>query len=333
MRCLRAPDFWRADGVAARLLAPAGALYGAIAARRLQRDAPHAALPTIIVGGLTAGGDGKTPLVIALARALSAQGETPALLSRGYGRLPAPSKPFNVDAERDLPEAVGDEALLLARHALAIVGADRVASAKLARERGASVIILDDGFQSRGLAADLSLLAVDSHYGAGNGRCLPAGPLRAPLRAQIAAADALIVIGDGAAGKALATRAPKPVFAAHVVPDARIVQKLEGARVVAFAGIGRPEKFFATLRAAGAQLVETRSFPDHHRFSAREIAGLAELGARSRARLVTTEKDALRLRGSGLDVDILPIRLAFSDADGLAATLALAIARARLRAS
>ncbi|QGM99686.1 tetraacyldisaccharide 4'-kinase [Methylocystis parvus] len=231
-------------------------------------------------------------------------------------------------------DAVGDEALLLARHAMTIVGADRVAGAKLAQEKGATVLILDDGLQSRRLMPDLALLAIDSNYGAGNERCIPAGPLRAPLDAQLAAADALVVIGDGAAGKAIAARTAKPVFQAQIVPDVQIARELEGVRVVAFAGIGRPEKFFQTLRNIGAEVIETRAFPDHHRFGDADIADLKRLRSRCGARLVTTSKDAMRLRGSGLEVCALPISLALTNMDGLAATLGQAIERARaVRAS
>lgn len=326
---MRAPEFWRADGARARLLAPLGAIYAAVAQWRLQRPAPRAELPAIVVGGPTAGGDGKTPLAIALADWLSAQGERPALLTRGYGRRRGRSAPFVVDANADAAE-VGDETPLLARAATTIVGADRAASAALAKELGASVLILDDGFHSRRLAGDVSLLVIDADYGAGNGRCLPAGPLRAPLDAQLALTDALVVIGDGTAGKALARRASMPAFEARVVADPRAASELAGARVVAFAGVGRPEKFFRTLKETGAEIVAAKSFPDHHRFSGRDIAELTDMRRRHEARLVTTEKDLSRLPADLRDVAALPIRLAVADMDGFAALLRAALGRARL---
>ncbi|WP_457796072.1 tetraacyldisaccharide 4'-kinase [Methylocystis sp. S23] len=381
---MRAPGFWRADGVVPRLLSPLGALYGAVAARRLRGDPPRAVLPTIVVGGLTAGGDGKTPTAIALAELLAAQGERPALLTRGYGRaqdrpafgmvppylpftgrsavedrrvgrpnelLPHPAllrratlpvkgrdslapsvvaEPFAVDLARHDADSAGDEALLLARHALTIVGADRAASAELAHMLGATVLVLDDGLHSRRLAPNLSLLIVDAAHGAGNGRCIPAGPLRAPLDAQFAAADALVVVGEGAAGRELASRCKKRVFDARIVPDPEIAGRLRGARVVAFAGIGRPEKFFESMRMIGAEVVATRGFPDHHRFSAKDAADLAALQRRHGARLVTTEKDAMRLAGSALPFEFLPIRLAFAEADAVSAALEAALQCARV---
>jgi tetraacyldisaccharide 4'-kinase len=325
---MRAPDFWRVEDPASRLLSPLGGCYGMVARQCLRRAAPRAALATIVVGGPTLGGDGKTPLVIALAKRLAAWGERPALLTRGYGKRAAGAEPFLVSTDDDAATA-GDEALLLARHALAIVGKDRAASAELALDMGATLLILDDGFHSRRLEADLSLLAVDSDYGAGNGRCFPAGPLRAPLDAQLEAADALVVIGDGAAGLAVARRCGKPFFRARIVPDPQAAATLASARVVAFAGVGRPEKFFRTAAETGATVVATRVFPDHRRFETRDIAELEALRRRYDARLLTTEKDAVRLP-RGFDCDVLPISLAFDEPDALAATLDAALGRARL---
>jgi tetraacyldisaccharide 4'-kinase len=324
---LRAPVFWDADGLVPRLLSPLAALYGAVAARRLRRKAPRLRLPAIAIGGLTVGGDGKTPTAIALADLLAAQGERPALLTRGYGRCAAHAAPFAVGPRHSVEET-GDEALLLARHGLTIVGADRAAAAELARDMGATALILDDGFHSRAIAPDVGLLVVDSHYGAGNGRCLPAGPLRAPLAAQFAAADALVVIGGGAAG-GVAERAEKPAFRATLVPPPS-AQGVAGLRLVAFAGIGRPEKFFAMLEGIGADLVARRAFADHHRYGAGDLARLEALARRHDARLVTTEKDAVRLPPDAPPVEVVPVRLVFAGAESLGATLAVRLEAARL---
>jgi len=313
---MRAPAFWREDGATARLLSPLGALYGAIARKRLARDAARANLPTIVIGGLTAGGDGKTPLAIAIAQRLKAAGERPALLTRGYRRRRGGTSSFVVDVTRHGADEIGDEALLLARVAPTIVGADRLASADLAQRLGATVVILDDGFHSRRVAPDLTLIAIDSYYGAGNRRCIPAGPLRAPLDAQLAAADMLVVIGDGERGGDIAARANKPILAARLAPDANAADAMQGARVVAFAGIARPEKFFNLLEASGAEVAARVSFGDHRRFTQRDYATLSKLRQELGARLVTTEKDAARIGGqlATLGVDTLPVTLVFDDA-------------------
>lgn len=314
----RAPAFWRSDGIAPSLLAPVAALYGAVAARRLRRSAPRALLPTIVIGGLTAGGDGKTPLAMALVRRLADMGARPALLTRGYGRRHRSNAPVLVDPMRHDARDVGDEALLLARVAPTIVCADRVASARLAADLGATILVLDDGFHSRALAPDLALLAIDACYGGGNGSCLPAGPLRAPLDAQMAAADALVIIGDGDDSAKLVERFDKIILRARLAPDPVVARTLAGARVVAFAGIARPEKFFDALRDLGAEIVATRAYADHHPLTEREIGDLKALARMQDARLITTEKDAAR----GVGVDCLPVRLEFNDEDAIDAVLA-----------
>ncbi len=320
----RAPAFWRRDGLAPRLLAPIATFYGAIAARRLIQSAPRAPLPTIVVGGPTIGGDGKTPLAIAVATRLVAIGARPALITRGYGRSLHGRAPVLVDPASHDARLVGDEALLLARVAPTIVCADRTAGARFAADIGATVLVLDDGFHSRALAPDLALLAIDADYGAGNGSCLPAGPLRAPLDAQLATADALVTIGDGVAGAAVVHGFEKSVFRARLAPDPVVAIGLAGARVVAFAGIARPEKFFRTLREIGAEAVATQAFPDHHVFAPYEIERLYTFAQSHQARLITTEKDAAR----GANVECLPVKLEFDEPDIIDALLA-GVMRAR----
>ena len=310
-----APAFWRNDGLPARALLPLATLYGALARRRLGAIGPDPGLPTIVVGGLTIGGDGKTPLVLVLAHMLQKSGARPFVLARGYGRMRGGvGTPVLVDPDRHDVDAVGDEARLLSRAAPTIIGPDRVAAASLARRLGATVLLLDDGFHSRALRPDVALLVVDAVYGAGNGRCLPAGPLRAPLAAQLAAADVIVLIGDAAAGAAIARTAGKPVLRASIEPEPTAAAALAGARVVAFAGIGRPEKFFGSLADIGATVAATRAFPDHHRFSRQDLAALQGLAAAHDARLVTTEKDAARLDARD-KIATLPVRLAFDTGD------------------
>ena len=235
---------------------------------RLARRGARAAVPVVCIGNLTVGGAGKTPLALALARLLAAAGDAPILLSRGYrGRL---AGPLRVDPARHRAADVGDEPLLLARVAPTFVARDRVAGAQAAVAAGASVIVMDDGFQNPSLHKDFSVLVVDGRRGIGNGRVVPAGPLRAPLIAQLARADALVVVGPSHAAAGVAAVARErgvPVFDASLAPDAAAVAALAGARVLAFAGIGDPQKLFATLAGAGIAVAATSSFPDHHRYT------------------------------------------------------------------
>lgn len=335
---MRPPEFWRRSPASplARLLSPLALIYGAAAARRMSRPGAPAGLPTIVVGGVTAGGDGKTPAALALAALLARLGERPAFLTRGYGRRRgARREPFLVDLARDTAFEAGDEPMLLARRASAIVAVDRAAGARLARDIGATVLLLDDGLQSRRLAADFAFLVVDCGYGAGNGLCLPAGPLRAPLLRQIEAADALLAIGPGAAGEAIlrpARAAGKNIFRAWAEPDGRIAARLSGERVMAFAGVARPEKFVASLSEIGAVVVDVRWFPDHHRYTRDEIATLSREARRSGATLVTTEKDVVRLPKAfaGPPIVALPMSLVFDAPEAMRVALEKTLARARL---
>jgi tetraacyldisaccharide 4'-kinase len=295
---MREPAFWyRPPSWISRLLMPLGAIYGVIAGQRLQRRGFDAGVPVLCVGNYHVGGAGKTPTVLALVKLLRDLGETPIVLSRGYGgRLHGPIK---VDAGRHAAADVGDEPLMLARSVPVVVARDRIAGVALARSQGASVILMDDGFQNPAIAKDASLIVIDAHRGLGNACVLPAGPLRAPLAPQLACTDALVVIGDGAAAGAVAAAIAalgKPVLSAHLRPDNASVASLGGKPVLAFAGIGDPDRFFRTLRAAGVDVVRERAFADHHSFSQSEIETLIAEAKRGALTLVTTEKDLARLR-------------------------------------
>ena len=342
---LKPPGFWwkeapsRAGGILAVALSPFAAAYGAIAARRMAQDGFRASVPVICVGNLTVGGAGKTPTVLALAKQLIAAGETPWILTRGYRSAAKHHGPIRVDSKTHRVPDVGDEALLLAAFAPTLSGANRVTAAKLAVAQGASLLLLDDGFQSPALAKDMRLVVVDAEAGIGNGLCLPAGPLRAPLEAQLDHADALILIGAGARGDRLAKLAHargKPVFLAKIEMDASQAAAFAQRRVHAFAGIGRPEKFFGTLAEAGAVLVTTTEFPDHYAYRGDDILRLQRAAAADDALLVTTEKDFARLRPlenfieAGLPVPLpIPVALRFAAPDALAALIGAAVARKR----
>jgi tetraacyldisaccharide 4'-kinase len=296
---MREPAFWyRPRSFKSFALRPLGALYGAIAEQRMLRQGVDAGIPVICVGNYHVGGAGKTPTVLALTKLLRELGETPVVLSRGYGgRLQGP---VMVDRARHTAADVGDEPLMMARDVPVTVARDRLEGVALAKSQGATVILMDDGFQNPRLLKDASLIVIDSERGLGNGRVLPAGPLRAPLRAQLARTDALVLIGDGRAANDVAAelaKRNKPELRARLKPDAASLAQLFGKRVYAFAGIGDPERFFRSLRACGIEVARTRPFADHHMFSRDEIGALVADAAREQLTLVTTEKDLARLRG------------------------------------
>jgi tetraacyldisaccharide 4'-kinase len=281
-----------------RFLMPLGAIYGVIAGHRLQREGFDAGIPVLCVGNYHVGGAGKTPTVLALVKLLRELGETPVVLSRGYGgQLRGP---ILVDPGRHAATDVGDEPLMLARTVPVVVARDRIDGVALARSQGASVIVMDDGFQNPAIAKDASLIVIDAHRGLGNACVFPAGPLRAPLPPQLARTDALIVIGGGSAAEAVAAAVAargKPVLSAHLQADDASVALLRGKRVLAFAGIGDPTRFFRTLRGSGIEVVLERAFADHHPFSQSQIETLTTEARRDGLTLVTTEKDMARLRG------------------------------------
>ncbi len=294
---IRAPRFWhQTTGWQARLLAPFSWIYGAATAWRMGKHGRRAAVPVICVGNLTAGGAGKTPTVLKLAALLKAQGRNPYILSRGYGG--SARGPLRVVSGLHDAATVGDEPVMMAVHAPVIVARDRVAGAALAVQSGADVLLMDDGLQNPALAKDFRLAVVDGGAGIGNGCVLPAGPLRAPLARQWPHVDAVLVIGAGEAGTVvgtLAQAAGKPVLVGTLQLDIAITASLADQPLLAFAGIGRPEKFFDSLRAAGLDLRASRAFGDHHSYTAAELTGLHAEAHADNLTLVTTQKDAARL--------------------------------------
>jgi tetraacyldisaccharide 4'-kinase len=333
---MREPAFWwRKPGLAAGLLTPLGTLYGTIASARLSQAGARATVPVVCIGNPTVGGAGKTPLALTLARLLQAAGETPVLLSRGYGgRL---AGPLRVEPARHRAADVGDEPLLLAGAAPTVVARDRLAGAQAAVAAGASVIVMDDGFQNPSLQKSFSILVVDARRGIGNGRVVPAGPLRAPLPAQLARADALVTVGasDDDGVVAAARGRGLPIFRARLVPDATVTAALAGARVLAFAGIGDPGKFFATLTGLDIAVAARASFPDHHRYTSAQARMLCEKADRESLILVTTEKDLTRMQGDprlatlAARTRALPVTLTLADADVFLRLLCTKIAAAR----
>ena len=320
---MRAPDFWRrGGGPLGAVLTPLGWGYGLVTRLRLAMANPFkASVPVLCVGNLVAGGAGKTPVALSLGKRLMDQGRKVHFLSRGYGGFQ--TGPLRVDPDSHRAVDVGDESLLLAAAAPTWISRDRALGVRAAAE-GADLIIMDDGFQNPSVAKDLSLLVVDGGFGFGNGRMIPAGPLREPVAPALDRAGALVVIGQDKAG--IANRpdvltAGLPVLKAGVEPGPE-AEGLKGTPVVGFAGIGSPEKFFATLRRIGCDVVAVHPFPDHGPYSADDIRRLKTEAGEKKAALVTTEKDFQRLPENQRDgIRVLTITLKWADEASLDAVL------------
>lgn len=326
-RGARAPSFWdgpahRPSG-AATLLTPLSWIFDAATRLRWAMANPmRASVPVICVGNLVAGGAGKTPTALAIAARLRDQ--APHFLIRGYRGKSAAL--VRVDPARHTARDVGDEALLLAAQAPTWASPDRRAAARAAIAAGAKVLVMDDGFQNPRLAKDVSFVVIDQGYGFGNGRLLPAGPLRESPGQGFARANAVVLVEDAAGEPVPVDTAGLPSLAAHLEPTPESAERLKGARVLAFAGIGRPEKFFQSLRDLQCDVVATRGFPDHHAYSDGELVTLRADALTTGARLVTTTKDRARLSPKSREgLEVLEVEMIFSDPGALDAILAPAL--------
>ena len=317
---MRAPGFWDRDGPLPRLLSPLGMVYAAATARRAARPGLRLPVPVISVGNLSAGGTGKTPVVMDLMERLSSRGISAHVISRGYGGRAA--GPVRVDPSVHPAAEVGDEPLLLAAWGPVWVSRDRAAGGTMAVEAGAEALLLDDAHQNPALAKDLSIVVVDAEAGFGNGCCIPAGPLREPVGNGLARAGLVALLGPPEARAARRATIPAIPIAEGALAPLPTGMDWGGLRAVAFAGIGRPSKFFASLRAEGADIVRAVPLADHQPISTVLMQRLAAEAHALGARLVCTEKDAVRVPDEFRDeVLVLPVRVSWSDAAPLDAAL------------
>lgn len=322
---MRPPEFWAAGsgGVPATLLAPLAEATRIVTARRVGRPGWRASVPVVCCGNVTVGGAGKTTLALDLAARLQRRAIAVHFLSRGHGGRGRGV--LCVDPARHDAMLVGDEALLLAALAPTWVAADRAAGARAAIAAGAELLLMDDGLQNPTLVKNLSLLVVDGLTGFGNGRMIPAGPLREPVASGAARCAAAVLIGADRTGAAARLPPGLPVLRARLVPDAG-VSAMRGQRVFAIAGIAHPDKFFGMLQEWGVTLVETRRFPDHHRFTAAECREMLARAEASHLILVTTPKDAVRLPAAvRAQVRVIGVGLSWEDPGALDAVLAAAL--------
>lgn len=326
---MREPWFWRSDTIVAKAisaaLSPAGYLYDLGQQMRWRMTRPaHAGIPVICIGNATLGGVGKTPFAIMLCNMLSREGLHCTFLTRGYGG--DEPGPLRVDADKHTHEQVGDEALLLARHGPVWVSRDRVAGAKAAAKDGADIIIMDDGFQNPTIEKTFSVLLLDPENSHGNGHVFPAGPLREPVERAQARADVTVAIASDETSVQDAINNRKSAFAAWLAP----AEKIPPQKVVAFSGIGRPEKFFSLLRREGFDLADAIAFPDHHPFTSANLAALKKSAQAADTQLITTEKDHVRLPADMRErVLAYPVRMMLNQPDLFKALVKSAIDRAR----
>ena len=324
------PAWWYAtDGShpASRVLAPLGRVYGWAVERRFRTAVPHhARFPVICIGNFTVGGTGKTPLSRFLLETFAARGVQAACLTRGYGG--SLSGPVWVDLAHHSAREAGDEPLLVAGHARVMIARDRAAGlAAIEREGGIEAVVMDDGLQNPSVHKDLTIALVDARRGFGNGRVFPAGPLRARLAFQLGLVDCIVVTGEdppegpSAVFEEMKRRFHGPVLRGRVTPSGE-TEWIAGARVLAYAGIANPGRFFRLVESFGPEALHTRAFPDHHAFTEREAVRLLAGADATGAELITTEKDLARLAGAAGELATLkarsrtlPIKMTFEERD------------------
>ncbi|RCL01165.1 MAG: tetraacyldisaccharide 4'-kinase [Candidatus Tokpelaia sp. JSC085] len=332
----KAPAFWwKKPGLASRLLTPAAMAYGYFAQRNIENRIPSVVdLPVLCIGNFTLGGTGKTPVAIAFAQVARKCGYEPGIVSRGFGGTV--HGVHMVDVTRDCARIVGDEPLLLAEHARVVVASDRYAAARMLKDTGCNIILMDDGFQSRRLYADYTLLVVDAIRGFGNRKIFPSGPLRAPLATQITYTDSILIIGDGVGvgQDCHVAHTKKPVYHAKLVPLANA--QVAGRQFLAFAGIGHPQKFFESVKALGGIIKKEYVFADHYFFSESDIKNIAASAKAHKLTIATTAKDYVRLKTTRLskkleEIIVFDVHVTFEVEDCCVNLLTEMLARYRAR--
>ena len=308
---MKTPKYWQSNSFLSRILTPLGWFYGYLTQLRLKlKNSPHAKIPVICVGNITAGGTGKTPVSLSIARILSTEMYNPFFVTRGYG---GKMQNIMVNNKKHSAEDVGDEPLLLSKQAPVIVNANRYEAAELATKDGADIIIMDDGFQNPSLYKDLSFLVFDGHYGIGNGKIIPSGPLRETFANGIKRADALIILGKDKHN--LTARCNLPVFYGHLEATQT---SLNNENVIAFAGIGHPQKFYHTLSKQGFNIIETIDFPDHHYYIKKELEEIIARARKINAEIYTTSKDFVKIPSSLQKyINVLEVSVVWDNPDEL----------------
>lgn len=315
---IRPPRFWQTPHhIASTLLQPAACVWDSVGRiKRHYANSRKTPIPSLCIGNVTIGGAGKTPTIIYIAAMLKASGANPAIATRGYG-APIGTGVTRVDLRLHSAKDVGDEAVLLARSAPCYVSRDRFSASVAANADGATHILFDDGLQNPAIAYDRAFVIVDGGYGFGNGRIIPAGPLREDPAAALARCQAMLIIGTDVHHCAARAQPDLPVLTAELVPE--LPPDFPRTKsFLAFAGIGRPEKFFQSCRTAGLSLAATKEFPDHHPYSIATLTALARQAKQLNAQLLTTAKDAVRLPPEWREqITIFPVTVRCSDPDAL----------------
>ncbi len=318
---LKTPEFWYSQGkpdVRALALAPAGMIYGAVSGRiQTCTKGVQATVPVLCVGNITAGGSGKTPAAIMICEMVKELeiSRFPVFLSRGYGKKNQITGSLIVDRTIHGAEDAGDEPLLLAKHARVVVDGDRVRGAETARELGADFLIMDDGLQNPRLIKDFVIIVIDGSAGFGNGLVMPAGPLREPAGSGLRKGDLVLIVGEDKTGIVRQIPPELPVAFATLHPESgHPVRK--GGRYFAFAGIARPQKFFAMVEDLGGGIAGTREFADHHAYTPEDLSDLRKQAQSANASLITTEKDIVKIRRLREDwiPDYLPVKMRLQEA-------------------